>query len=80
MKQATVRINTAKGTQHGHAYYDNWYESLYDYAFYQCRYLSDIRNEREYYQYLSSVYAEAGDGYVEAVKKAVEREDLKSLF
>jgi len=55
MKQATVRINTAKGTQHGHAYYDNWYESLYDYAFYQCRYLSDIRNEREYYQYLSSV-------------------------
>lgn len=80
MKQATVRINTAVGTQHGHAYYENWYESLYDYAFYQCRYLSDIRNEREYYQYLSSVYAEAGDGYVEAVKKAVEREDLKSLF
>lgn len=80
MKQATVRINTAKGTQHGHAYYDNWYESLYDYAFYQCRYLSDIRNEREYYQYLSSVYAEAGDGYVQAVKQTIEKENLKSLF
>jgi uncharacterized FlgJ-related protein len=80
MKQATVRINTAKGTQHGHAYYDNWFESIYDYAFYQSRYLGNIRNEREYFQYLSSVYAEAGDGYVEAVKNTIEKENLKSLF
>lgn len=80
MKQATIRINTAKGTQHGHAYYDNWYESIYDYAFYQCRYLSTIRTENEYYDYLSSVYAESGGGYVKAVKQTVEREKLKTLF
>jgi len=40
MKQAKQRVNTAKGTQHNHAYYDTWEESVYDYAFYQCRYLS----------------------------------------
>lgn len=80
MKKATIRINTALGTQYGHAYYDNWRESVYDYAFYQCRYLSDIRSEKDYYNYLSSTYAEAGDGYVTTIKQTIERENLKSLF
>jgi len=39
MKQANIRINTAKGTNLNHAYYENWQESVYDYAFYQCRYM-----------------------------------------
>ncbi len=77
MKQATVRINTAKGTQNGHAYYDNWYQSVYDYAFYQCRYLGQINTENDYYLYLSSTYAEAGDGYVKLVKDIIETEKLK---
>ncbi len=80
MKQATVRINTAKGTQNGHAYYDNWYQSVYDYAFYQCRYLGQINTENEYYLYLSSTYAEAGDGYVKLVKNIIESEKLKEKF
>jgi len=80
MKQATVRINTAKGTQNGHAYYDNWYQSIYDYAFYQCRYLGQINSESEYYLYLSSSYAEAGDGYVKLLKNIIETEKLKEKF
>jgi len=80
MKQATLRINTAKGTQNGHAYYDNWQQSIYDYAFYQCRYLSNIKNEKEYFLYLSSVYAEAGDGYVNLVKQVIQNQKLAEKF
>jgi uncharacterized FlgJ-related protein len=80
MKQATVRINTAKGTENGHAFYDNWYQSLYDYAFYQCRYLSNINTEEEYFLYLSSSYAEAGNGYIKLLKDIISTEKLKDKF
>jgi uncharacterized FlgJ-related protein len=80
MKQANLRINTAKGTQNGHAYYDNWQQSIYDYAFYQCRYLGNIKNESEYFLYLSSVYAEAGNGYVDLLKQIIQKENLKEKF
>jgi uncharacterized FlgJ-related protein len=80
MKQANIRINTAKGTQNGHAYYDNWYESVYDYAFYQCRYLSTIRSEQEYFTYLSTSYAESGDKYVTSLKDVIEKHKLKNYF
>ena len=79
MKQARVRINTAGGTQNGHAYYDNWIESVYDYAFYQNRYLTNVRTESEYYAMLSASYAEASN-YVEVLKSTVEKQNLKSLF
>ena len=80
MKEATLRITTAKGTQNGHAYYDSWEQSVYDYAFYQCRYLSKINTENEYFLYLSSVYAEAGDGYVNLIKKIINEQKLKEKF
>ncbi len=80
MKQASVRINTAKGTQYNHAYYDNWYESVYDYAFYQCRYLSGIDSEQMYYEYLSKSYAEAGDKYVTQIKQIIEKQNLIEKF
>ena len=79
MKQANVRINTASGTQNNHAYYETWMESVYDYAFYQCRYLGNINSEAEYYAYLGSNYAEASD-YVQVVKATVEKNKLKELF
>jgi uncharacterized FlgJ-related protein len=79
MKEAQRRITTAEGTNRNHAYYNHWRESVYDYAFYQCRYLSSIRTESEYFQYLSASYAEAGD-YVDILKKVIEREGLKQLF
>ena len=79
MKEAKMRITTACGTQYNHAYYNHWRESVYDYAFYQCRYLSKIKSESEYFQYLAANYAE-DPNYLNAIKSIIEKEDLKSLF
>ena len=80
MKQANIRINTAKGTNRNHAYYENWQESLYDYAFYQCRYMSGIHSEEAYFLALDASYAEAGGAYSVALKKAIKDYNLKDLF
>ena len=79
MKQARVRINTAIGTQNNHALYDTWTESVYDYAFYQCRYLGSIKTEAEYFNYLNKSYAE-DTNYVETLKKTIKNNNLKELF
>ena len=79
MKEAVVRIHTSKGTQFSHAYYDNWRESVYDYAFYQSSYLSTLKTEEEYYVYLDKSYAEA-DNYVKLLKSMVITEKLKDKF
>jgi len=79
MKEAVVRVHTAKGTQFSHAYYDNWIESVYDYAFYQSTYLSTLKTEEEYYFYLDKSYAEA-DNYVKLLKSMVIKEKLKEQF
>ena len=59
MKVATLRPTTNKGEENGHAYYESWRESVVDYAFYQAQYLSDIKTEAEYLEYLKANYAEA---------------------
>jgi hypothetical protein len=79
MKQANRRVNTAKGTQYNHAYYETWRESVYDYAFYQSRYLSKANSEEEYLYILGQSYAEAST-YAEALKKEIEKNNLRSLF
>lgn len=79
MKQASQRINTAGGTQHGHAYYDTWMESVYDYAFYSSTYLHKIKSERDYFEYLTQSYAE-DPNYVNQLKSIIESEKLKSKF
>ncbi len=58
MKQATKRPTTNKGEQYNHAYYDNWKASVVDYAFFQAAYLSDIKTEKQYLEYLQQNYAE----------------------
>lgn len=58
MKVATKRPTTNKGEENGHAYYDNWKESVVDYAFYSAQYLKDIKSEKEYLQYLKQSYAQ----------------------
>ena len=68
MKIATRRPTTNKGENRGHAAFDSWKESVVDYAFYQARYLGDIRTEAEYIQYLKANYAE-DPGYVKKVIK-----------
>ena len=79
MKQARTRVTTAQGTQYNHAYYNSWQESVYDYAFYQCRYLSSIKNEEEYLSYLSRSYAE-DPNYISKIKKLVIEMELKEKF
>ena len=79
MKQARRRITTAEGTSRNHAYYTHWRESVYDYAFYQCRYLSKLNSEEEYFQYLGASYAEAPN-YVSSLRTVIQKEKLKELF
>lgn len=79
MKESSMRITTSKGTENNHAYYNNWYESLLDYSFYQCRYLSNIQTEDQYFQYLSQSYAE-NPKYVETLAGMVKKENLKKYF
>jgi replicative DNA helicase len=77
MKEAKSRVKLALGTKHGHAHYATWLESLYDYAFYQCRYLGKINNETDYYNYLGKTYAEDPD-YIDKLKKMANKN--KSYF
>ncbi len=79
MRQARTRVTTAQGTQYNHAYYDSWRESVYDYAFYQCRYLPSIKNDEEYLDYLSRSYAE-DPNYISKIKSLIEKEKLRELF
>jgi hypothetical protein len=79
MKEARARISTASGTNKNHAHYNSWRESIYDYAFYQCRYLPKIQSEDEYFAYLGASYAE-DTSYINKVKQIIEREKLREKF
>ena len=79
MKQARARATTALGTQLGHAYYNDWKESVTDYALYQAAYLNKLRTEKKYLNYLDKNYAEAKD-YDKKLEVIIEREKLKELF
>ena len=79
MKQARARATTAKGTQLGHAFYDDWRSSVIDYALYQAAYLNKLRTEKKYLNYLDRNYAEAKD-YDKKLTTIIERENLKELF
>jgi uncharacterized FlgJ-related protein len=79
MKQAKLRANLAKGTNRNHAYYDTWQDCILDYALYYSTYLSDIRTEGEYFEYLRQNYAE-DKTYVQRLKQIIKKQDLKSKF
>ncbi len=79
MKQAQLRSTLAKGTNRGHAYYENWQESVIDYALFYSTYLSDIKTEGEYFEYLRQNYAE-DPTYVQRLKSLIKKRDLKSKF
>jgi len=79
MKQAVLRITKAKGTQYEHAYYKNWNESLDDYALYASTYLSSLKTENDYFDYLSQNYAEDRQ-YVTKLKLIIASGNLKSKF
>lgn len=71
MKVATKRPTTNKGEENGHAYYESWRESVVDYAFYSAQYLSNIKSEAEYFDYLSQSYAE-DPNYIIKLKEIIK--------
>ena len=79
MKEAKLRSNLAKGTNRGHAYYETWQESVIDYALYYSTYLSDIKTEGEYFEYLKQNYAE-DPTYVQRLKALINKKELKNKF
>lgn len=79
MKEAVSRATTAKGTQNGHALYDDWRQSVLDYALYQNRYLASLKTKDDYFQYLNQTYAEVPD-YTARVKRILNEEKLEELF
>ena len=72
MKVATKRPTTNKGQENNHAYYNNWKESVIDYAFYSAQYLSDIKSEKEYLEYLRQNYAE-DPNYVDKILNIINK-------
>jgi hypothetical protein len=79
MKQARARCTTAKSTELNHAYYNDWKESVYDYAFFQSRYLHNLRTEDQYLEYLDKNYAEAPE-YDKAILRMIEDNGLREVF
>lgn len=79
MKEAKLRANLAKGTNRNHAYYETWQDCILDYALYYSTYLSDIRTEGEYFEYLRQNYAE-DPTYVQRLKEVIKKQDLKNKF
>jgi flagellum-specific peptidoglycan hydrolase FlgJ len=79
MKQAVIRVNLAKGVQYNHAYYDNWTDSLLDYALYYSTYLSQLKTEDDYFNYLSQFYAEDKE-YVNKLKTLINKLSLREIF
>lgn len=79
MKEAKLRSNLALGTNRGHAYYDSWQDSVVDYALFYSTYLSKIKTEGEYFEYLRQNYAE-DPTYVQRLKSLINKRDLKNKF
>lgn len=80
MKEATSRLNLAKGTQNNHASYSNWEDSVMDYALWSSTYANKAQSENEYFQILNSLgYAEDGT-YEMKLKEIIQKYDLKNKF
>ena len=79
MKQARTRTTLAEGTQHGHAYYKSWGNSVLDYAFWVSTYAYKCKTESQFYQLLDNIYAEDGS-YTKKLKSIVTKLKLKETF
>ena len=79
MKEARVRLNLAKGTQYGHAYYDSWFESVMDYALWYSTFAYKCKTEKQLYKLLDKQYAEA-PAYVSSIQHVISVNNLKEKF
>jgi hypothetical protein len=71
MKQAYRRPSTCKGIKHGHCYYDDWLDSVIDYALYQKVFLSHVQSHDEYLGFLGESYAQ-DPRYTKKLKLLIE--------
>ena len=60
MKVPGQRPTLARSILYGHAQFDNWKESIYDYAIWQSRYCKNLTRE-QYLNFLSKNYAECSE-------------------
>lgn len=72
MFEAKQRPCAALGTNNNYAYYNDWKESVQDYAMFQAAYLKDIHTEEDYFEYLKQNYAE-NPQYVTNLKKIINK-------
>jgi len=79
MKEARIRANISQGTNRGHAYYNDWKESVMDYALYYSTYLYQLKTEDQYFDYLKQYYAE-DPNYVPKLKSLIKKEQLQLKF
>lgn len=73
MKEATMRINLAKGSQHGHAYYDTWEDSVLDYAMWCATYAKHCRSNEQFLSLLNGYYAE-DPNYVAKLRRIMSKQ------
>ena len=73
MKMAYRRPKTAIGIKNGHAEYNNWKESVIDYALWQNRY-ANFSDEDEYFEYIGKNYAE-DSSYVQKLKLIIRKNE-----
>ena len=66
------RPTTNIGEVSGYAKFENWKQSVIDYALFQAAYMSEIRTEADYFSYIGRNYAH-DSSYVEKVKKIADR-------
>ena len=79
MEEARIRLNLAKGTQYNHAYYNNWIESVMDYALWYSTFAYKCKTEKQLYRLLDRQYAEA-PAYVSSLQHVVNVNNLKEKF
>jgi uncharacterized FlgJ-related protein len=80
MKEATSRLNLAKGTQNNHAAYSNWEDSVMDYALWSSTYANKAQSENEYFQILNSLGYAEDNGYELKLREIIQKYDLKNRF
>jgi uncharacterized FlgJ-related protein len=66
------RPTTNIGEVSGYAKFENWKQSVIDYALFQAAYMSSIKTEADYFSYISRNYAQDST-YVEKVRKIANR-------
>ena len=73
MKEAKTRINLARGSQHGHAYYDSWEDSVLDYAMWCATYAKHCRTNEQLLSLLNGYYAE-DPNYIAKLRRIMSRQ------